>query len=290
MSSVIGIDLGGTKIAAARYSADNWHEETAIKENTEADQGTPHVLQKLSKIIQDLVQEDTVGIGIGVPGLVQQPEGLILHMPNIPKSQNIQLAQELSSATGLPISVDNDANCFALAEARMGAGKNHSVVTAITMGTGVGGGIILDGKIFHGAHGYSGEFGHMLLQPGQVPYDTADTRGDVEQYLSGTAMGKRCAAANRPEEYLEGEVCEFMRPDVFKEVAWFCTNLIHILNPSIIVFGGSVGRALKPHIASVQRELENWVLPGTPLPELHIAELPNASTLGAALLCSNLSD
>ena len=122
------------------------------------------------------------------------------------------------------------------------------------------------------------------MVPGQPPYETDNSRGEVEQFLSGTAMGRRCKAAGKPEDYLEGEVCSFMRPNIFKEVAWFCTNLIHVLNPSIIIFGGSAGLALKPHIKEVENELQNWTLPNTPLPELSFAKLHNAATRGAAML------
>src|SRR5690606_34007907 len=133
-----------------------------------------------------------------------------------------------------------------------------------------GGGIIIDGKIFRGANGFAGEIGHMLLKPGEPPYPTQDKRGEVEQFLSGTAMGKRCEAASHPGEYLEGEVCEFMRPDVFREVAWLVTNLTHLIDPSVIVFGGSAGHALKPHLSKVETELKKWMLPGTPIPALKI--------------------
>lgn len=286
MSSLLGIDLGGTKIAAARYNAETFELQDSLKRDTEALEGIDHVIKNIINIIKQLQQADTVAVGIGVPGLVLQPAGIVLRMPNIPGATNIALAQKLSEVISLPFSVENDANCFALAEAITGAGKGHTVVAAITFGTGVGGGIVLDGKIFQGANGYAAEFGHLLLQPGQVPYETSDLRGDVEQYLSGTAMGKRCQAATSPVDYLEGEVCEFMRPAVSTEVAWLCTNLIHTLNPSVIIFGGSAGRAFAPHLQSIAKEIQKWVLPGTPLPAIKIAELDDSSTRGAALVCA----
>ena len=122
--------------------------------------------------------------------------------------------------------------------------KGHSVVVGITLGTGVGGGIVIDGKIFTGAHGYAAEIGHMLLRPGETPYPMEHPRGDAEEFLSGTAMGKRCKAAENPQEYLEGSVCSFLQPQVFEEVAWLCTSLTHLLDPSVIVFGGSAGERL----------------------------------------------
>jgi len=180
--------------------------------------------------------------------------------------------------------VDNDANCFTLAEARAGVAKNRKVVIGITFGTGVGGGIVVDGHLFRGAHGFAAEIGHMLLVPGKPPYKTEKKRGEVEQFLSGTAFHHRCNDAENPAQYLQGDVCAYMHPDVFRETAWLCTNLTHLLDPDMIVFGGSVGHAFKPHLETIKADLKEWLLPNTPLPEIAIAELKDAGTLGAALL------
>ena len=124
----------------------------------------------------------------------------------------------------------------------------------------------------------------MLLKPGEPPFVTEDKRGDVEQFVSGTALGKRCQEAKTPEEYLEGEVCGFLQPMIFREIAWIIVNVTHLMDPSVIVFGGSAGRALEPHFDEVREELKTWMLPNTPLPDLAIAELKDAATRGAALL------
>ena len=282
-STVIGIDLGGTKIHAVRYNS-MWEEEQSLKVQTQASLGFEHVSDVLLEMISSLRKDSTVNIGIGVPGLVKHPDGIILQLPNIPGAHNVPLQEKLSAETGLLCTVDNDANCFALAEALLGAGKEHSVVVGITMGTGVGGGIVVQGHLLQGAHGYAGEVGHMLLMPGNPPYKTKDKRGDVEQFLSGTAMGKRCEKASGPQDYLQGDACAFMHEDIFKEAAWMCTNLIHMIDPSIIVFGGSVGNAISTHLPAIRSELSHWVLPGTPLPELVSAKLADAATRGAALL------
>lgn len=185
----------------------------------------------------------------------------------------------------LPVFVENDVRCFTLSEAQLGAGKGKKVVVGITLGTGVGGGIVIDGQIFHGHHGYAGEIGHMLLKPGEPPFTTKDMRGDVEQFISGTAMGKRCEEAKSPEDYLkDGGACAFMQPSLFKEFAWTVASLTYLLDPSVIVIGGSAGRALKPHLKAVEKELKQWLLPHTPMPELAIAKLEHPGTLGAALL------
>lgn len=284
MSSIIGFDLGGTKSAAARYDAETLEAQDSKRMPTKAERGWNEVLKNMLSIIEKLRTKDTKAVGIGVPGLVRQPEGIVLNMPNIKGAKDVYLKQELEKQLKLPVFVDNDANCFSLAEALHGSGKGHKVVVGITMGTGVGGGIVIDGKIFHGSHGFSAEIGHMLLLPNHPPFETPDHRGDVEQFLSGTAMGMRCLGAKTPKDYLESDVCSFMQPKIFEEVAWLCTSLTHLLDPSIIIFGGAAGRALAPHLCEVQDQLSTWMLPGTPLPSLAIAKLPDAATLGAALL------
>jgi glucokinase len=285
MSSVIGVDLGGTKMAAVRYREESLEEQERGTIATHAAEKFPHVLDDLLRLIERLRRPETRAVGIGVPGLVHFPDGRILRMPNIPGGDNLPLQEIAEEQLGLPTVVENDANCFTFAEALQGAGRGHKVVIGVTVGTGVGGGIVIDGKLFHGARGFAGEIGHMLLQPGQPPYPTtAHRRGEVEQFFSGTALGKRCLAAKRPEEYLEGEVCAFLKPEVFREVAWMCVNLTHFLDPSVIVLGGSTGRAFGPHLPTIRSELEAWLLPGTPLPHLALAELPDAAERGAALL------
>lgn len=234
--------------------------------------------------IENLKTETTIAVGIGVPGLVRQPEGVILTLPNIPGAEHMNIREQLESRLKLTVSADNDANCFALAEAIRGAGKGHDVVVGITLGTGVGGGIVIDGKLYHGSHGYAAEIGHMLLRPGEPPFETNDKRGDVEQFLSGSAMGERCKQAKDPSEYLEGETCSFLHPELFRELSWLCVNLIHIMDPSIVVIGGAAGRALKPHAKEIKNEMLKWILPGTPLPTIAFGELKEAATLGAALL------
>ncbi len=283
-SSVIGIDLGGTKTVIARYDADTFERQTEERITTNAGAGLEMVLHDCMKIVEKLRTPDTVGVGVGIAGLIQQPEGIIIHTPNISGGNGVHAKNILEKGLNLPVSVGNDANCFALAEARMGAGKGKRVVVGITMGTGVGGGIIIDGKIFQGSHGFAGEVGHMLLMPGKPPYHTDDMRGEVEQFLSGTAMGHRCTDAKKPQDYLEGEVCEWMRPEIFREVAWLATSLTYVLDPDIIVLGGSAGHALKPHLPKVMEELRKWTLPSTPLPEMAIAALDGSGALGAALL------
>lgn len=288
-ASIIGIDFGGTKTALALYELPNMTRSALVVVPTDAAKGFDDVCTRLLSEVRQLRRNDTVAIGIGVPGLVDRATGTVLKLPNVPGAEGRRLAEEFQVRTGLPTFVENDSQCFAFAEAVSGAGVGHAVVVGVTLGTGVGGGIVSNGILFRGAHGCAGEFGHMLLKPGQPPYPTENKRGEVEQFLSGTAMGKRCEAAQNPQDYLNGAVCEFMQPHIFEEVAWLVTNLCHAVDPSIIIFGGSAGRALRPHLGKVEHKLKAWMLASTPLPNLAVGVLDDAGVRGAALLAQQQS-
>lgn len=283
-SHIIGVDLGGTKCAMGKFDASTFESLETLSFPTPAGEGFDAVIDSIVEHVNKLRTPETKAIGIGVPGLVSK--GVLLNAPNIRNARNIEVKKLLEKKIGLPVFVGNDANCFTLAEARLGAAKGKGIVIGITFGTGVGGGIVIDGNIFEGAHGYAAEIGHMLMMPGKPPYKTDDNRGEVEQFLSGTAMGKRCEEAQSPEDYLDSAVCSFMQPDIYREVAWLCTNLLYLLDPDMIVFGGSAGHALAKHVDAIEKELKQWLLPGTPLPKIVAAEIRNAGMIGAALLAA----
>ncbi|MDD5103477.1 MAG: ROK family protein [Candidatus Peribacteraceae bacterium] len=282
MPTVIGIDLGGTKLAIARFETATWKKQDERVLPT-AGKTFPVIVKEMLALIKEFRTGDTTAIGIGVPGLVDR-EGNVKTIPNITGGDGFPLLQTLQKATELPVFIENDSACFTLAEALQGAGKGQSVVIGITLGTGVGGGIVINGKIYQGQHGFAAEFGHMLLKPGEAPAGLRGGRGEIEEYLSGTALKRRCPAAERPEETLEGPTCAHLHETVIREIAWMCTSLIHCLDPGIIVFGGSAGRALKPHLPTIERELKQWMLPKSEPPALAIGMLHHAGTLGAALL------
>ncbi len=282
--TLLGVDIGGTNIKIAAFDASSY--ELLQKEMipTEADHGFTDVLDRTLTLIEKFKTEDMQSIGVCVPGPVEQPKGILLRAPNIPGSEHFNVKAHLEKKLGTDVAIGNDARCFTLGEATLGAGKGHAVVCGVTIGTGVGGGVVVDGKILGGAHGFAGEIGHMLLRPGEPPYKTDDRRGTIEQFLSGTAFAERCKAAASPDDYLQGDACAFLHPEIFKEIAWLCTNVTHAYDPSIIIFGGSTGKALKPHLKTIEKELGNWLLPPVPAPKLAIAEREHPGALGAALL------
>lgn len=288
--SLLGVDVGGTKIALSLFEATTLEPLRSVIVPTEAEQGFAHVQDRLLALIQPMLEPHTVAVGLGVPGFIDHTSGKIVTMPNIAGAEGADPARFLSRKIGLPVTIENDARCFAYAEALLGAGKGKRVVLGVTLGTGVGGGIVIDGDLFYGSRGFAGEVGHMLLKPGEPPFATTDKRGEVEQFLSGTALGKRCANASKPSDYLEGTVCGSLHPELFREIAWFVVNAMHLVDPSIVVFGGSVGKALSPHLSAITQELKQWLLPGITPPELACGTLEHASAVGAALRAKRMED
>lgn len=287
-SQILGIDLGGTKVTLSLFDAKTFQSLRSTTIATEAKEGYAHVQERLLKELSQWLTPEVAAIGLGVPGFVDKKTRTIVTLPNIPGAEGADIVGWLSKESGKPVTVENDARCFAYAEAVAGAGSGHDVVIGITLGTGVGGGVVIDGELYLGSRGFAGEVGHVLLVPGQPPYKTDDKRGEAEQFLSGTAMGKRCDAATSPQQYLEGQVCSFLRPEVFREVAWLVTDLVHVIDPSIVVFGGSAGRALAPHLPMIREEVRRWMVPGVPAPELSCGSLADASVRGAALLAKKM--
>jgi glucokinase len=202
MSSLaIGIDLGGTFIKAGVIT-DEGHVIGQWKITTEGHKGGPVVVQRMVDLIGEILrspevtgcEDKVVGIGLGSPGLVDQKMGTITRPVNIPNWEDgICVKEVFEQRYGLPTSADNDANACGLGEARFGAGRGRSVVVALTLGTGVGGAIVADGKVFHGARGYAGELGHTCVDP-EGPPCACGGNGCVETYASANAIAKYAAA------------------------------------------------------------------------------------------------
>ena len=283
----IGIDLGGTFIKAGVLT-DQGEVVRQWKTPTEGDRGGPVVVQRMVDLIGEILEspevashEDQVaGIGLGSPGLVDQKTGTITRPVNIPNWEHgVSVKEIFEERYGLPTSADNDANVCGLAEARFGAGRGRSVVVALTLGTGVGGAIVVDGKLFHGARGYAGELGHTCVDPEGLPCPCGGL-GCVEQYASANAIAEYAAAlvAQDRHESLLVEWSRDGKPITSKMVheaavrndalalrvieragrylgvaaANFCVTL----NPGIIVIGGgasAMGDLLFDHI---RREID----------------------------------
>jgi glucokinase len=182
----IGIDLGGTNIKAGLVNTKGEViDEREIR--TEAEKGPDHVLDRIgrmAKSFQSACEEGVhiAGLGVGVPGQVDTAEGIVQEAPNLPGWKQVKVRKELKSRVNIPASVDNDANLAALGEFAFGAGRGIHEMLMVTLGTGVGGGLILGGRVYHGAMGGAGEFGHMVIER-NGPVCNCGRRGCIEAFI-----------------------------------------------------------------------------------------------------------
>ena len=242
----IGIDLGGTKIEGI-LTDENFHCITRKRIPTNQNDGYESILKSIKNLIFQLSEESTENFSIGIctPGALSLDSGLI-------KNSNTQcligqdLKNDLKNIIKQDISIENDANCFALAEAKLGAGKDHNIVFGVIMGTGVGGGIIIDGKIHHGRTNIAGEWGHHCLHMnGNDCY--CGNKGCVETYISGPALEKNWFSLTNqkkslPEIIQNSNNSNFpkWKKSFIDDFGSSLANVIDILDPDIIVLGGGV--------------------------------------------------
>ena len=240
----VGIDIGGTKIECVILDGDG-HVMARERGPTERDKGYKHILGRIPKPDNKLSNQlsDEFLFGVCVPGPLTTDGDRLKH-GNTQALVGEPLKDDIESIFGITPVLDNDANCFAQAEAALGAGKNSKVVFGVILGTGVGGGISIDGHAYHGRQFIAGEWGHSLLYPGGKSCYCGKS-GCVEQYISGPALEKRYnemtgetgivtdIAKNPPDQWKE----EFL--DNF---GMAISNIINILDPHIIVLGGGVSK------------------------------------------------
>ncbi len=178
----IAIDLGGTNIKAAVVD-----QELGIIEQsstpTHAELGKDHLLDRIAGVIMELTKKDgVVGIGMGLPGMVSIDQTTVYYPPNLPSLDGVNAAEEITLRTKLPCRIENDANIAALGSLHFGVGKKYSHFIMLTLGTGVGGGIIINNELFKGSRGIAGELGHIILDY-HGPLSNSVTRGTIEAYL-----------------------------------------------------------------------------------------------------------
>jgi len=196
----IGIDLGGTNLRIAAYSGESSKIE-AVSIRTRLEEGPHAVLLDMAKAVRFIHEKcgnhgDFVGVGIGSPGPIELPEGRLLAPANLPGWDGLALKAELEALLEMPVIVESDANAAALAEWHLGAGRAHNTdsMAMLTLGTGVGGGLVLHRKIWHGAMGMAAEPGHMVIYPDGIPCNCG-SHGCLEMYASATAVRRMATDA-----------------------------------------------------------------------------------------------
>ncbi len=275
---VIGVDLGGTNLRTAILSPDG-NILDRHKEATYAADGWEKVVARLIENIKrqrkSAIQQgfDVAAVGVGAPGVIQADKGIVVKSPNFPDWNNLPLKDQLEKALGTPVFLENDANAAALGEQWRGAGRGIRSMILLTLGTGVGGGIILDNKIWHGADGMAGEIGHMTLIPDGRPCTCGNT-GCLEMYSSARgivqsfreALGKTSGGGPdqlkkiSSEQVYEAagagnEIAVRVMKDMGRMLGIGIASLINIFNPERIVIGGGVKDAWPLFIGATREEI-----------------------------------
>jgi glucokinase len=303
----IGIDIGGTKIAGGLVSEDG----TIVRQErrpTPAGDGEA-IIEAVVEIVQSLRADGEIaGVGVAAPGFIDAAQSTVYYTPNIPWRSEPLRADLAAQLPGLDITIDNDANAAGWAEYRFGAGRGRRDMTLLTVGTGVGGAIVTEGRLFRGGFGAGAEIGHMRVVPGGLPCGCGQ-RGCIEQYGSGRALlryaneiadqrgiGQALAAARAEHGDLDGhhvyELIVAQDPGALfalRELGgWLgqaAASLSAVLDPELFVFGGGVAAAGDLLLEPI-REAYLAHLPARgfhPEPDFATAELVNdAGIVGAA--------
>ncbi|MBI2393727.1 MAG: ROK family protein [Deltaproteobacteria bacterium] len=299
----VGVDLGGTKIEAvvlrARPAAADPEILARVRVPTERDRGYAHVVEAVARLLADVAREAGLAalppIGVGMPGGVtlRRADGSRSDVPLVKNSNTTCLngqpfRRDLEARVGAPVAFDNDANCFALAEATFGAARGAEVVFGVIMGTGVGGGVVVRGRTWSGLHGIAGEWGHVVLEPRDGPPCYCGKRGCIETFLSGPAIERAYAArtgARRPlieiAKAADGAETIDATLEIFGRAL---ATVIDVLDPSVIVLGGGVSNLAALYErgpAAVARWVFNDEL-ATPIVKHALGD--SAGVLGAAML------
>jgi glucokinase len=281
--SLIGVDLGGTNIRVAAISL-RGEVLYRKKEPTDSQNGRELVIERLIQMLHESLKREKqagrkpVAMGIGTPGVIYIKEGLVVSSPNLPDWINVPLKEIVRKEISLPIVVENDANAAAYGEQWVGAGQDANSMICITLGTGVGGGIILDGRVWHGEDGMAAEVGHTTVNP-EGPQCQCGNTGCLEVYASASGIVREVKRRLKREDSLlkksfQGREDHFTARDVFRAaktgdpvslrviqqmghyLGVGIANLVNLFNPELIVLAGGVTAAWKDFIPIVREEVQ----------------------------------
>jgi|SRR5579864_2213592 len=318
--AVIGVDIGGTKVAVGLVDGSGkiLHQvRKPMSANGNADAGLQAVTVAIGSLCAETgtSMKEVRGIGVCAPGPLDPTSGVVVNPPNLPCWRNFPLAARMKEIYRVPVKVDNDANAAALAETRWGAARGYQYLFYATVGTGIGTGIVFDGRIYHGHTGAAGEGGHTTIDY-RGPVCGCGKHGCIEALAAGPAIAARAraklASVSRPSSMIDlanGDIDSVttelvgrasvagdpLAREVLLETVellstWF-GNIIDLLDPDVIVIGGGVSGMLRPYFHEIRRSLPRWCVNprGNEIPLLLAHYGADAGIAGAAALCSDLA-
>jgi glucokinase len=317
---VMGVDIGGTKVAVGIVNSKG--KIVAQGRRPMVASGTAEAaLEAVIGAIDSLffsqpAQGGIQSIGICAPGPLDPRTGVVLNPPNLPCWRDFPLAEKIAGKYRVPVKVDNDANAAALAETRWGAARGYRYVFYTTIGTGIGTGIVFDGKIYHGNTGSAGEGGHVTIDY-RGPVCTCGKRGCIEIMAAGPAIGVRARGKFEENPARKSAILDLAGGDVAKitselvgkaysagdplareileETVAVLTpwlgNIVDLFDPDVLVMGGGVAAMLKPFFDDIKSRLPRWCV------NPHAADIPvvmahygaDSGIAGGAALCAEIS-
>ena len=293
MKTVIGIDLGGTNVRVAKIT-EQGEVLQEIKSPSYGMEGPEKVTSNIINLVKQIEgYKECAGIGIGVPGPVDTINRVMKLSSNLKGFVDYPLAAKLEEATGLPTFMDNDANVAGLAEARVGAGKGVPIVYYVTISTGIGGALCVDGKVVSGRNGYAGEIGNIIIDRNRKKYNHLNP-GAVENEASGTAIGRigseeigehvtsarevfGLAGQNDPKAL---EIIDRISYDF----AQMMSVIAHVCDPHVFVIGGGCSMASDLYFDKLEKYYNSMVHTGMRGVAIRKAVLKEPGVIGAAML------
>jgi len=285
MHWIIGVDIGGTNLVVGAVREDGHEVRGIVSEPTGAPEGPDAVVERIQAMAQGVVTTtrandagaEILGVGIGSPGPLDRARGLVIFTPNL-RWKNMPLRDRIGTALGLPASLDNDANCAMLGEYWRGAAQGTQNAVCFTIGTGIGGGVVVGGQLVHGASDVAGEIGHITIEVNGRRCGCGND-GCLEAYASGPAIARRAVEAIEAGaisdilDRVRGELDQITAQTVFEAVeagdaladelvrdtarylGVGIANLLNILNPEVVVVCGGVTKAGDHLFTPLRREV-----------------------------------
>ncbi|QIK70203.1 ROK family protein [Erysipelothrix sp. HDW6C] len=297
MRKFIGIDLGGTNVRVAVVTELGEITEE-IKRPSQASEGPEVVLNNIVEMIYTLSSLSEVeGIGIGIPGPVDTEKGSVTLSTNLNGFTGYPVVDYLKEYFKMPIYMDNDANVAGLAEALVGAGKGRKVVYYVTHSTGIGGALVVDGKVVSGRKGYAGEIGNIVIDRDRVRRSDVNTlnAGAVENEASGSAMVRKAQETIDRQITSAFEIFKLYEkndPKAVKlvdemsyDIGQLMATIAHVVDPHVFVIGGGVTSSRDLYWDKMKAAYQDLVHPHMRDTEFVLASLDEPGVIGAAMLC-----
>ena len=277
MKAYIGLDIGGTKIEGVL-----WRGKIMAAERIRTPRRRPEFLEAVQNLVARLsAKEKIAGIGVGTAGALDMKKGLVVNSPNLPFLSNLVLVRLIAKKFRAPVLMDNDTNCFLRGEMIFGLARGKRNVVALTLGTGVGGALLVEGNLVHGYHGGAGEVGHVILE-------TKNKFHSVEDLFSSHAFD-RYGAADPLDFQRRAQAGDRGARKIYETMGKYLgvtlANMVNLFDPELIILGGGIARAGDLLLIPAKAEMKkHTILPRSYLPPIKISKLKYAAALGAVSL------